>query len=243
MKIIHEYNIIRLREGVEFVMNILEESIKKGFFEGISSIQEIPEDFKDSFSKVMTCLDYVPMHIKILDLGCGSTGNTIEHKEYNKKYEPWLCRALYSIRASSLASCNYEPEKTQIIGVDLGDLSKEKFFHKELNLLEKDILINNFEKGSFDLINASMLFNSPELERILTGKMIKDACKNTSLKLKEVLLPQIKTLLKPEGIFLYQGGGKELFSDEPEYISKFRNSEECMERFRPQERHYWGGQY
>jgi SAM-dependent methyltransferase len=244
MKIMHEHNIIYLDEGVKYAMSRLENSIKKGFFEGIDSIKQLPRDFEDSFSRIMACLGYTIIHNKILDLGCGSTGKTVESKEYKDKYEPWMCRSLYSIRAHSLAECNYQPEKTQIMGVDCGDLSKERFPHKELNLLEKNILINNFEKESFDLIYASMLFNSPELEKQITGKESnRDACEETSLKLKEILLPQIKTLLKPEGIFLYHGGGKELFSNEPEYISRFRNSEEVRDRFVPKERDYWGGQY
>ena len=247
MKIIHEDNIIYLNEGAKYALKQLETSIKKGFFEGVSSINDLPWNFlwgiPEQFSKFMACLDYNIMRKKVLDLGCGSVGKTVESKEYPRKYEPWLCRALWSMRTEGLDGCNYQPEKTQMIGVDIGDLSKEKFPHKKLDLLEKDVLVNNFEKESFDLINASMLFNSPELEKIVTGKEgNKDASKETSLKLKEILLPQIKTILKSEGIFLYNGGGRELFSDEPEYISVFRPSEDVRKMF-ISEKHYYGGQY
>jgi SAM-dependent methyltransferase len=192
IKIIHMNNIIFLDEGAKFALNWLEESIEKGFFEEINSIKELPSDFKYDFSKFVACLDYGVIGKKILDLGCGSTEDTIEFKAYPKKYEPWLCRALWSMRNESLSICHYHPEETQIIGVDIGDLSKEKFPHKKLNLLEENVLVNNFEKDYFDLINASMLFNSPELEKRVTGQESdKDACEKTSKKLKEILLPQI----------------------------------------------------
>ncbi|MCX6750578.1 MAG: hypothetical protein NTZ83_03920, partial [Candidatus Pacearchaeota archaeon] len=113
MKIIHADNIIFLNEGAKFASKQLEESIKKGFFEGITSINDIPWDFMwgfpYEFSKFMACLDYNIMRKKVLDIGCGSVGETVESKEYPRKYEPWLCRALWSMRTEGLDGCNYQP--------------------------------------------------------------------------------------------------------------------------------------
>jgi len=246
MKIVNMDNIVFLDEGAKHTRDWLISSIEKGFFEGVSSIKDLPwkfiYGFPWDFSKTMACLDYKVLHQKILDLGCGAIGNTIESREYPGEYEPWLCRALWSMRNESLAICNYKPEETQIMGIDVGDLSEEKFQHKNLNLLEENVLIDNFEKNYFDLINASMLFNSPELEKRVTGRNSKDdACKETSKRLKKILLPQIKALLKPEGIFLYQGAGRELFSNEPEYVSHFENSLEVKKRFEPIKPYFFGG--
>lgn len=114
-------------------------------------------------------------------------------------YEPYLARALYLSKSRTYIK--------EIIGIDCGDLSREEFSHKELDLLQKNILKENFKKESFDLIYAGMLFNSPELERRTTGIYSKnDACSETTINFKNIILPQIKYLLKPDGIFLYQGG-------------------------------------
>jgi hypothetical protein len=43
---------------------------------------------------------------------------------------------------------------------------------------------------------------------------MKDASQESALKLKVNLLPQIERILKPEWVFLWQGGNRELFSED-----------------------------
>jgi SAM-dependent methyltransferase len=249
MQIIHQHDITGILEGGTKANLILKEIIRNNacfrniqILDGVNlSLDErwkrmgINNKLEKDWRNVLACLDYNLYNKSILDLGCGATNNNFESKEYSNQYEPWLCRALHS--------CKNE-YKTQVMGVDCGDLSKEEFPHKELNLLEKEVLINNFEKNSFDLINASMLFTSPELEFQTTKEYrTGDASEETAINLKNILLPQIKLLLKSNGIFLYAGGEKELFKDEPEFVEIFRNSKECRDWLIPPKREIYAGQY
>ncbi len=241
MKIIHQDEVEGVLEGISKSNKILEEVIDGNHcfrsLQKVSELNVIRARVQKDWRQLFASLEYEPYGKRILDLGCGAVGNTIESQRYEDFFEPWLCRALYY---HSLPLD--ERWKIRITGVDCGNLSKEVFPHKELNLLEENTLVNNFEHNSFDLVHASMLFNSPELEKRTTGKDVRDATDETAKNLKAILLPQIKHILKPEGIFLYSGGGRELFRDEPEYTEHFRNSKECRERLRPEKRYsHFGG--
>lgn len=129
----------------------------------------------------------------------------LQNQFFDYKYKPWLGRFIYATR-----------DKTGIdyTGVDIGDLSSEKFNGVQMNLLEKNCLVNNFAENQFDFVIASMLFNSPELEKqIVNIEVRKDASYESSLTLKENLVPQLERIIKPEGVLLWQGGNKGLFSN------------------------------
>jgi SAM-dependent methyltransferase len=116
---------------------------------------------------------------RILDLGCGSRGRTYESTQMgdDKIWEPWLCRALYSLGASP-------------IGIDVGDLEGEKFEHKNLDLLSIDSL-SFLDDDSIDVAHADLLFDSPELGR-----------RRGYHTLRGLLIPQLERVVKPNGFFL-----------------------------------------
>lgn len=216
MKIVHENNVLGNYEENKKMQRIFSETIEKEDSLKILDTKELHDkkyDLNKTFYRIFSCLNY-RSSTSILDLGCWSTIKTVESEQYWRTYEPYLARVLYLSQSRTYIK--------EIIWVDCGDLSKEVFPHKELDLLKKNILKENFEKESFDLVYTGMLFNSPELEKRTTGIYSKnDACNETSIHLKNILLPQIKHLLKPDGIFLYQGGWIDLFKNEKEYVPLF----------------------
>jgi SAM-dependent methyltransferase len=118
---------------------------------------------------------------KILDLGCGS--NKSLHHVFDEHYlfSPWLCRIL-----NETSACP--------IGIDIYDLEGEEFEHYSKDLLSLDSL-DFLATNSFDLVHSNFLFNDPILER--RGN-------NAGAKLYNLLIPQIKRVLKPNGIFAYR---------------------------------------
>ena len=126
----------------------------------------------------------------ILDLGCGSVGKTIEFNTYGVEYHPWLCRIINELDGN-------------ITGVDIGNLSNERFDHYNINLLSNDSL-KKFKDNFFDLINANLLFTSPELEFQISGKVDKvNASANSAKLLYNHIFPEIDRVLQPEGYFIY----------------------------------------
>ncbi|MGV8152472.1 MAG: hypothetical protein ACP5OG_05305 [Candidatus Nanoarchaeia archaeon] len=122
---------------------------------------------------------------KILDLGCGSNDPRLEGfgDFEDRAFEPWLCRGLYELGINP-------------IGIDYGQLDREKFEHYSLNLIEENSL-KFIPDNSIDIANASGLFSSPFLHCRIHGL-------NTSgEKLREILLPQLERIVKPEGYFIY----------------------------------------
>jgi len=122
---------------------------------------------------------------KILDLGCGSNNPYLEGMgDFNDRmFEPWLCRGLLELGANP-------------IGIDIGDLSKEKFEHYQLNLLEPNSL-HFIPDNSIDIANSHELFNSPYLNFEHMG------LNSSGKKLKEILIPQLERIVKPKGLFIY----------------------------------------
>ena len=236
MKIVHENHVLGDYEEKGRIQRILNETIEKEDSLKVLDTKELHDkkyDLNKTFYRIFSCLNY-RSSTSILDLGCWSTIKTVESEQYWRKYEPYLARALYLSQSKTYIK--------EIIWVDCSDLSKEVFPHKELDLLKKDILKENFEKESFDLVYAGMLFNSPELEKRTTGIYSKDdACDETSIHLKNILLPQIKHLLKPEGIFLYQGGWIDLFKNEEEYVTIFQSSYMPRTKVPTSQVPYWYG--
>jgi hypothetical protein len=179
---------------------ILENEIRNGSLKRIKKLgaYEIFLGLNSQWLKTLNALNYETQGKRILDLGCGANGGNEESEKYNYLYEPWFCRFIYNTR-----------DKTglDIVGVDIGNLSGEEFPYKQINLLGKYTLINNFENSSFDLITAFKLFNSPELEKRITGEIENNASVKASKKIKKILENQVVQILKPNGIFLWHGEG------------------------------------
>lgn len=117
---------------------------------------------------------------RILDLGCGSTGDTKEAEEFGYMFQPWLCRTLLELGA-------------QPIGVDIGELEGERFeaYRKDLLLPKSlDFLLEN----SIDIVHSRALLTSPELCEPAEGYLIR------------VLEPQVMRVIKPNGAFVYSKG-------------------------------------
>ena len=123
---------------------------------------------------------------KILDLGCGSRKSP-DHREgrsWGRDFEPWLCRGLKELKLFF---------SVHPIGVDISCLEGEMFEHYSRDLRKKDAL-SMIPEESIDYAHASLLFNSPSLPGWQEQEM------------KENLLLQLRRVLKPEGIFFYNGG-------------------------------------
>lgn len=115
---------------------------------------------------------------RILDLGCGSHRGTYESRNWDPPiWEPWLCRALTKLGANP-------------IGVDIGDLSEERFEHYQINLLSENSL-NIIPDNSIDITNAELLYDSPTLQEMPGGRNLRD-----------LLIPQLERVIKPEGFFI-----------------------------------------
>jgi len=135
---------------------------------------------------------------KILDIACGSNTSKMPgsihvntpfggislggSRGYTALFEPWFCRMLFELGAKPF-------------GVDFGDLEKEVFEHKRVDLGEPDALAFLL-KGSFDAIQDSRLFGSPEF----TAQFPDQADR---LKVAEEIVRQEKRLLKKGGIIIH----------------------------------------
>lgn len=126
---------------------------------------------------------------RILDLGCGSTGGTIEAEELGHYYEPWLCRALFELGAYP-------------IGVDIGNLDKEKFQTHSIDLLLPNAL-NMIPNNSIDIVHSRALFGSLELIEQAEQPGRPFLSHEVENYLMEILRPQIGRILKPDGTFIY----------------------------------------
>lgn len=163
----------------------------------------ISEYVRFQWVKIIALLEKDWRRARILDLGCGSNGiQTVENGYLHvpgRRFNPWLCRVLYQ-------------EGIDVVGIDVGNLEGEKFEHYQADLLKNDIT-KLFGAKSFDLINACVLFTSPELEKRVTGRILKggDASIEASIKLRDILMPQVKVLCKNDGYFIYKGKSLENF--------------------------------
>ena len=94
-------------------------------------------------------------------------------------FYPWICRGLFELGAHP-------------IGIDYGSLTGEKFEHYDrVNLLLENSL-SMIDDNSIDIVHTKLLYNSPQLEMM----------KGDTEKLKYILVPQIKRVLKTDGILL-----------------------------------------
>ncbi len=139
--------------------------------------------------------------IKLLDLGCGAESGNMESVKYDNEYFPWLGRFIYQTRKRT---------GIEYVGVDCGDISNELFYGRQLNLLDRKSLINEFPPNYFDIAVAFMLFNSPELERAITGRDRPNASSKSAKILAKSMVPQLEKIVKQDGIFLWCGGDVDL---------------------------------
>jgi len=136
------------------------------------------------FADILTITNGNLRNKRILDLGCGSVDSPdapYGDKRKERMFEPWLCRGLHELG-------------TQVLGVDLGNLSGEEFLGRSLDLRRPDVL-RFIQPHSVELITAFQFFSSPVI-------------RSYRKEIWEQLLPEINTLLKPNGTFLYhlEGG-------------------------------------
>jgi hypothetical protein len=135
---------------------------------------------------------------KILDIACGSNSSRMPRsihlntpfgeiamggrRGYTALFEPWFCRMLFDLGARPF-------------GVDFGNLDQEVFEHKRVDLGEPGAL-DFLSKGSFDAIQDSRLFGSPEF----TAQFPDPAGR---LKVAEEIVRQEKRLLKKGGVIIH----------------------------------------
>ena len=135
---------------------------------------------------------------RILDIACGSNTSKMPgsvyvntpfgeislggSRGYTALFEPWFCRMLYDLGAVP-------------VGVDFGDLEQEIFEHQRVNL-GKPGALNVFSDASFDAIQDSRLFGSPEFTAqfpILADR----------IKVAEEIVRQERRVLKPDGVIVH----------------------------------------
>lgn len=123
-----------------------------------------------------------------VEVGCGSNGGTAEKRLYGMEaFQPWICRALHKIGVP-------------VLGIDIGDLEREVFPHRRVNLLEQGAL-DFIPNSSIDVLYENMLFTSPEVERQVNGIERKgNSSRKAQDQLAKVLFPQIERIMKPEGV-------------------------------------------
>ncbi len=210
MRIIHTDDIeiwaldSKQHESIWYVAWKVRKKLRKYKFKHPHSDLNYAFDILDNFwQKILKILDYETSGKRILDLWCGAKKGNVESKYFKQRYQPWLGRFIHATR-----------DKTGIdyVGVDIGDLSSEKFNGIQMDLLKKNCLTNNFIENQFDLVISKRLFDSPELEKQISNTESElNATYESALELKANILPQIERILKPDWIFLWQGGNTELF--------------------------------
>jgi hypothetical protein len=101
---------------------------------------------------------------------------------YTAQFEPWFCRILLELGADP-------------VGIDLGNLDGEIFEHYKVDLGQPGAL-NFLPDGSFDAVQDSRLFGSPEF----TAKFPKRADR---LKVAAEIWDQQQRLLKARGVVIH----------------------------------------
>lgn len=120
---------------------------------------------------------------RILDIACGSSSSrSPETGERTAAFEPWFCRLLYELDADA-------------VGVDAGDLDGERFEHYNADLAHVGAL-DFLPDASFDGIQDSRLFGSPEFRALVPNERMRDA-------IKAELRRQERRLLKRGGVIIH----------------------------------------
>jgi len=151
------------------------------------------ENLRKQLAAVYYALDKDLTGKRILDLGCGSTGDTLESTRSKREvqtYGPWLCRLLHKLGV-------------EVTGVDAGSLEGEKFSaFGGVDLLMPESL-GFLPSGYFDLVHSSLLYSSPELNKRVTGRTSGHGSLIVGETLATTLMPQIERVLKSDGIYIF----------------------------------------
>lgn len=127
---------------------------------------------------------------RILDLGCGSTGGSLDADAgYHGIFAPWLARTLIELGANP-------------VGIDFGNLQGEKFEGHTVDLLKPDSL-NFLGDSSIDIVHSRALFTSPQLHELQNSRWGYVSQSDSASRFFELLRPQIARILKPGGTFVY----------------------------------------
>lgn len=138
--------------------------------------------------------------LRILDIACGSNSSRAPVQfhlrtsrgrqpivsptgdDFAAVFEPWFCRILQTLEADA-------------VGVDQGDLSGETF---EVHLLDLGMpgALDLFGSGTFDAVQDSRLFGSPEFR-------VQFPASDDRLAVAEEIVRQEARLLKPGGIVIH----------------------------------------
>ncbi|MDH3352889.1 MAG: class I SAM-dependent methyltransferase [Nanoarchaeota archaeon] len=171
-------------------------------FDNRHGLNRVFSNLDSRWKMILETLNYNTQGKKILELGCGAESGNIESARYDGVFFPWLGRFMHLTK-----------EKTglEYIGIDSGNLSGEPFSYRKMNLLDKQCIIREFQKGYFDIAVAFMLFNSPELEAMVTGRDKDNASYKSGRALAESIVPQLREVVKPEGVLLWTGGDDRIF--------------------------------
>ncbi len=178
---------IQVSELMEFLEPRLLEKYPHSYLKNNNGVDTI----QVQLSKIVVITDGDLEGKVILDLGCGSVngydgflysltkaGICFSDDDFSfHSYEPWLCRALCELGAKP-------------IGIDRRGLENEEFEHHELDLLEDNLDV--IPDSSIDVVNMYQLLTSSIFSKNGDYKM-----------LMEKLIPQLRRILKPEGVFVY----------------------------------------
>lgn len=128
---------------------------------------------------------------RIVDLGCGSTGNTYEHRKYAQgTFGPNLARSLAYLGAD-------------VVGVDYGTLLDEPFnAYSGVNLLSPGCL-DFIPDKSVRVVHTSQLYTSPQLALMVSGREEPSGSIEAGNKIATNLLPQIERILRDDGYYVY----------------------------------------
>jgi len=163
-------------DGVQDVIEQMVERIARAF-ENLSAVRskrilDIP-----SGSKTSRAPESLSVNLRIGKRESGPATNA-----YTALFEPWFCPIILELGANP-------------VGVDLGDLEGEAFEHYRVDLGQIGAL-NFFPSDSFDAVQDSRLFGSPEFT-------IQFPKAEDRLKIAGEIWQQEQRLLKPDGIVIH----------------------------------------
>ncbi len=139
--------------------------------------------------KMLEATDFELRGKVVVDLGCGSTGGTYDASMFGRSFEPWISRALVEIGAKP-------------IGFDVGNLDGEEFEHHHVDISLPGAL-DILPDDSADLFLASLLLDSPEMGE-----------RDPLNKIRTILNPQIKRVLKDGGAVIWRDSRTEVIKKE-----------------------------
>jgi hypothetical protein len=145
-------------------------------------VERVLDEFVDRLRRSFGSLEGVRGK-RILDIACGSNSSrSPDTGERTAAFEPWFCRLLYELDAD-------------VVGVDAGDLEGERFEHHTVDLSRIGAL-DFLPDASFDGVQDSRLFGSPEFRELVKNERMREAIKGE-------LRRQERRLLKRGGVIIH----------------------------------------